>query len=393
MEGVSAAWLAELLDRDDVSSVACEDMSGTGGLNCPMTRLLVTYKDGGKAGLVHKRHDADKRDMNKQLGLAREALFYKAFSSNETLGSILPKVWHAEGDMSTGEKTIIMQDLGDAIQSGYFFGPVSPHNWDKDLLQKTRGLSAKISALDVAKVAARAAAEVHASFFRDIELAKDGFSWLRGSRWISGEGQALWEAYQGQSRAAWESLDFANSGVAWDPFLRECIDAAIGRAKTENGGFSSFLAWMEKAPWSLVHGDFHPANCMLLAPPDPEGGLQKLRLILLDWENVGVGSGPQEIAQFLISHMDPGLRATVESEVLQEYYRSLISRNPQIAEVMSYDECWREYVAGGAGKWTWFMPLLATGCPPKMTQYFHDQLLAFLKTHMLTPETMPMPRS
>lgn len=295
--------------------------------------------------------------------------------------------------MSTGEKTIIMQDLGDAIQSGYFFGPVSPHNWDKDLLQKTRGLSAKISALDVAKVAARAAAEVHASFFRDIELAKDGFSWLRGSRWISGEGQALWEAYQGQSRAAWESLDFANSGVAWDPFLRECIDAAIGRAKTENGGFSSFLAWMEKAPWSLVHGDFHPANCMLLAPPDPEGGLQKLRLILLDWENVGVGSGPQEIAQFLISHMDPGLRATVESEVLQEYYRSLISRNPQIAEVMSYDECWREYVAGGAGKWTWFMPLLATGCPPKMTQYFHDQLLAFLKTHMLTPETMPMPRS
>ena len=63
-----------------------------------------------------------------------------------------------------------------------------------------------------------------------------------------------------------------------------------------------------------------------------------LRLILLDWENVGVGSGPQEIAQFLISHMDPGLRATVESEVLQEYYHSLISRNPQIAEVMSYDE-------------------------------------------------------
>ena len=63
-----------------------------------------------------------------------------------------------------------------------------------------------------------------------------------------------------------------------------------------------------------------------------------LRLILLDWENVGVGSGPQEIAQFLISHMDPGLRATVESEVGQEYYGSLISRNPQIAEVLSYDE-------------------------------------------------------
>ena len=36
---------------------------------------------------------------------------------------------------------------------------------------------------------------------------------------------------------------------------------------------------------------------------------------------------------------------------------------------------------------------LATGCPPKMTQYFHDQLLAFLKAHKLTPETMPMPRS
>ena len=156
-----------------------------------------------------------------------------------------------------------MQDLSDGIQSGYFFGPGSPHNWGADLLKKTRGLSARISALDVAKVAARAAAGIHGSFFRDAGLSTH--PWLRGSGWISGQGQEIWEKYQEQCQGAWASLDFAASGVAWDPFLRECIDAAIAKAKPENGGFQSFLAWMEKSPWSLVHGDFHPANCMLLA--------------------------------------------------------------------------------------------------------------------------------
>ena len=33
------------------------------------------------------------------------------------------------------------------------------------------------------------------------------------------------------------------------------------------GGFRVFREWINnEAPWSLVHGDFHPANCMLEVP-------------------------------------------------------------------------------------------------------------------------------
>ena len=78
MAEVSVTWLAERLKRDDVSDVATESMSGAGGLNCSMMRLLATYKDGTQTTFVFKRHDDDKREMSKQLGLAREALFYEA---------------------------------------------------------------------------------------------------------------------------------------------------------------------------------------------------------------------------------------------------------------------------------------------------------------------------
>ena len=47
-------------------------------------------------------------------------------------------------------------------------------------------------------------------------------------------------------------------------------------------------------------------------------GSKDFKLLLLDWENVGIGSGPQEIGQYLISHMDPSLRAQVEREVVED---------------------------------------------------------------------------
>ena len=47
-------------------------------------------------------------------------------------------------------------------------------------------------------------------------------------------------------------------------------------------------------------------------------GSKDFKLLLLDWENVGIGSGPQEIGQYLISHMDPSLRAQVEREIVED---------------------------------------------------------------------------
>ena len=73
----------------------------------------------------------------------------------------------------------------------------------------------------------------------------------------------------------------------------------------------------------------------------------RFKLLLLDWENVGIGSGPQDIGQFLISHMDPLLRAKVEREVVEVYYTSLVTWNPRIADEMTIEQCWKEYIIGG----------------------------------------------
>jgi hypothetical protein len=111
--------------------------------------------------------------------------------------------------------------------------------------------------------------------------------------------------------------------------------------------------------------------------------------VLLDLEMVGVGSGPQELAQMLISHMEPALRAACELQLLRAYHTELLSRGVQ---QLSWEACLAEYRAGGAARWIWFLPVLAAACPAPMTQFWINQLQAFLEDHNITAETVGMPR-
>lgn len=64
------------------------------------------------------------------MGHPREACFYNTFADQlSERGFSLPSTLYSFGDMSTGEKTILLQDLSNCVQSGYFYGPVSPHNF------------------------------------------------------------------------------------------------------------------------------------------------------------------------------------------------------------------------------------------------------------------------
>ena len=152
-----------------------------------------------------------------------------------------------------------------------------------------------------------------------------------------------------------------------------------------------------------VHGDFHPANMMwqrLVCDGEPLSG----RLVILDWEVVGLGSGPQDLAQYLISHASPELRRSCEIQLVQEYYATLTGGesasnsmpgvSPSVVDHSGYsfEMCWAEYVAGGSERWIWLLALLSTMCPDSMNQYFHDQVGAFLRDHEVTPESIGMPR-
>jgi aminoglycoside phosphotransferase (APT) family kinase protein len=169
------------------------------------------------------------------------------------------------------------------------------------------------------------------------------------------------------------------SKVAWDEHLVRCLDVSFAKANWEDrpsGG-----------PFSLVHGDAHAHNA-LWCP-------NETRLRLIDFEMVGVGSPGQELGQYVISHMTPAVRRECESSLVDVYHTTLTEELRKLgkeaeADVYTRDVCWNEYVAGGAGRWAWFIPLFRANAP--MCQYFADQLSAFLKDHVKNPEDMPMPR-
>lgn len=153
--------------------------------------------------------------------------------------------------------------------------------------------------------------------------------------------------------------------------------------------------------WTLAHGDFHPANIMWKYNTISAD----VGSVILDWELVGVGSGPQDLAQYLISHCDTNIRQQVEIRHLRTYYEELTStytneeidssgshNNKDMLKIYTWDMCIDDYISGGCERWIWLLIILSDMCPEPMTKYFHDQLLAFIVDHSITPGTIGMPR-
>ena len=69
------------------------------------------------------------------------------------------------------------------------------------------------------------------------------------------------------------------TGFVPDESLMAAVQRTLDVASWEN-----MQKRFEQGNWTLVHGDHHPAN-QLYDPKTEE-------LILLDWENLGLGSGP-----------------------------------------------------------------------------------------------------
>jgi hypothetical protein len=167
-----------------------------GGLSAQMRRLVVTFEDGTEQKFVWKTVREASLGRSKDLGLAREALFFEHLAPTlSKRGVPLPNLIYVHGDMNTGEKTIILEDLSSqCVQSGYFFGAGSPHNWGKDLAavvaaNRPAGADKKISMVDITRAAFRTAASIHATYWMDKSLLQH--RWLRSQDWIQGNEYTL----------------------------------------------------------------------------------------------------------------------------------------------------------------------------------------------------------
>jgi hypothetical protein len=367
-----------------VASCATEPLSG--GLSGSLLRLRLQYDDAAAvapATLVAKAHAPGREASSLALGLAREALFLASPLAQRPRSSLppgaLPVVYYARGDLASGRKALLLEDVaaGGGIQAGLFFGGGSPLNWNRPLAPEGAGVSAE----EVSRLAFRLMARWHAAFWAE-EALLAGAPWLRGAPWT----QDAFEAAQAHAARAWASAD-AVIATCVPPRARAVVAASLARADWASFQLQQ-AARADARCWTLVHGDCHPANFVLRGSRSEHS---EHCLAVLDFEAVGLGSGPQELSQFLISHMAPAARRACEESLLREYHEELLRAGcGRVA--LPWRACLEEYVAGGAERWVWLLAVLASMCPPDMVRFWAAQLDAFLEDHGVTADSVGMPR-
>ena len=239
--------------------------------------------------------------------------------------------------METGEKRVIMEDLSDFVDSGALFGPGNPNNWSREL-RSYEERAGRPEPARVAEVTFRAYARLHARYWRDEKLL--GLSWLRGAEWVSGENRRAFEESQSYAQAQWKRAKESLQVQQWfDPLVFAAVEKTAGGVSWER----QQQRLNRQSHWTLVHGDCWPGNVMW----HREG-----RVKLVDWEMAGVGSGPQDLGQYVISNMEPAVRRECERRIVGAYFAELEACG---VRGHSFDECWREYTVGGTERWLWFL--------------------------------------
>ena len=212
-----------------------------------------------------------------------------------------------------------------------------------------------------------------------------GLLWMKGEGLEGGLGRQIYESSQNFARNAWkgvcEKIDAGSTQLQWDQRLVDIMNASFAKVSWDD-----FQSSFRDQPYTIIHGDFHPANIMIHK--------DSKEVYIIDWEMVGVGRAAQDLGQFVISHLAPEDRRQVESLALDEYYDSLVKAAEGKIDVNTYTKevCRQEYVAGGVARWVWLLAYIAHSCPENFTKFFHDQLLAFILDHNVTPESVDMPR-
>jgi len=396
---ISPEWMNKVANLGPCSSCSAVDISNETrkadlhAKDGATLRIIIHGKDTTAAQqkpLIIKQVPDQGLGLSKRLGLAREALFYHHFSSKLPREST-PIIHYSYGDFAKGEKCIIMEDVQDAVDSGILFGPGNPNNWNRDLpaLISQAGWnnhdSPAPSSREVALLTFREIAKIHAVFWRNDKelLLTPDKTWLRGQEWLQGKGRDSWEASQDLVRNFWiaylEAEKKSNEPIIqWNDNVRKAVEKAVANISWE----AQLKRLNVDGYYTLVHGDFWPGNVLWMTKEE------RYMIKLLDWEMVGLGSGPQDLGQYVISNMDPVERKGCERELIEAYHREL---NNQSIDV-PFEYCWREYQVGGVERWLWFLVYFLGNGMAEWAYFFHNQISAFMADHKLTADDITQPR-
>lgn len=384
-------WFNQVLGENEngkVEKMDVKTLSDVGGFFGSIARVTVLKREkteensDSKETYIFKQILEDHRPTSISLGCAREAVFYNSALSN-SLSDFLPRVFYAHGNFQTGEKYLLLEDLGHGVQAGLLFGPSNPNNWPKQEKNELAPLEEKwfkdgTTLYTVCEKIYDCCAKLHAKNWLSPSLLQS--KWLRGSHWWQTNDKTVWEAIMNVAANNWkQNTEKESQPDVWSPTLIELVEASLNKIN-----FEEYQKFTQEPKWTLVHGDFHPANIMWT-------GEETSPVRFVDWEMIGIGNGPQELGQFVCSHMTPEFRRESWEKLLRGYYKKLIEYGVN-AEEYSWENCLNDYIQGGAGRWAWFCAYFATSMPAPLAKFFNEQFVAFCQDHGITAENVPQPR-
>ncbi|KAL7502944.1 hypothetical protein ACHAXN_000810 [Cyclotella atomus] len=419
-------------------------LSNHSGLSGDLSLLILTFQDDTSITLVLKRTrpNIDSQKYSKKLGLYREGVFYSTIgpwikerlnrvvhhpNDNGDMFFFIPQALYSACDADTGQKAIVLEYYQDAAEAGVYF-PHSVHNTVRKMqeAQNSKTNHSEQHTIKMTKLrksitleASRIAALLQGSFYQDKSLFTNHQSFAKHLRmvdWIQGKNKESYVESQQEIVDRWSRAksrringEFFDGKVQLSQEFVQVMDASCALALD----FDLFVSkWNldgrsdNKLSWSLVHGDYHPGNFLFIKDAmgtDIMNDGYRPKLMLVDWEVVGVGSGPQDLGQFLISHTETKEAFNLLDEVATVYRQTLQSTLDAVNGDSSSDKptvpaleaIKREIIYGGIERWVWLFAYM-TGWEESMPwmymQFFHDQMQNFIVINNIRAEDVGMPR-
>lgn len=302
-EQIDAAWLTEALHEAGVGRGGAvqsfsRQLVGTGQMGRNVRFALEWERGAAEAprSVVGKFPSDDPRSRatgTAQGAYEKEVRFYQEVASTVSIRT--PHCFFADVEPASGEFVMLLEDLQPAVQGDQLAGCDA----------------------DAASLAMAEASRLHAPRWGDPSLETLGF--LRApdenaARILQALYQSVFPGFAERYRAR------------LDPEALGLIERLGER----------LAGWVlgSGSPRTLVHGDFRLDNMLF---GTPEGGYP---LAVVDWQTVGLGAGPADVAYFLGAGLLPELRRKHEERLLREYHEQLLA-----AGVSDYDwnRCFHEY--------------------------------------------------
>lgn len=277
---VSAEWLSAALGVR-VDAVDSERIGADAGFAGEVHRLRPIYADGAGGGGVPvpsriilktaSRHAPTKRLLNRLGAYRAETDFYR-FSASES--GAAPRCFFAEFDERSGSFSLLLEDLSD--------------------MRRMDGFSST-DALAVADALGR----LHARF-----CSERG----RAPAWAPKFDRAA--ALFGRMQAA-----------AWRRMPPDILEAAPNLAETARRAAprtAEIKARLARPPFTLVHGDARADNLFF---GESEDGAASVKAI--DWQAARLGRGAYDLAYFMATSLDTGLRRAIQDDMARAYSDAL----------------------------------------------------------------------